>query len=378
MNRRLITSALPYVNNIPHLGNLIQVLSADVFARFCRMRGYETLYVCGTDEYGTATETRAREEGITPQELCARYFTIHDDIYRWFNISFDRFGRTSTEWHTKITQGILLKLRENGYITEHTTEQLYSEASDMFLADRYVTGTCPNCAYEEARGDQCENCGKLLDPSELINPKSAVDGSVPVMRKTRHLYINLPAILPKLQEWMAGAAGHVYAEGTQHAGAGDRTPGRIPKGGAGTLALTADMKQMRREFVRGASFRGYGVSLSLGVGIPIPILNEDVLERTCVRDRDILAPVVDYSDDYPQNTGKVLRYVNYEQLRSGQIEVEGKTIAVGSLSSYHKALEIAHLLADEIRRGDFRLAEPIQYLPKDTAMKPLVIREKPQ
>ena len=178
--------------------------------------------------------------------------------------------------------------------------------------------------------------------------------------------------------WMAGAAGHVYAEGTQHAGAGDRTPGGIPKGGAGTLALTADMKQMRREFVRGASFRGYGVSLTMGVGIPIPILNEDVLKRTCVRDRDILAPVVDYSDDYPQNTGKVLRYVNYEQLRSGQIEVEGKTIAVGSLSSYLKALEIANLLADEIRRGDFRLAEPVQYLPKDTAMKPLVIREKPQ
>ena len=206
MNRRLITSALPYVNNIPHLGNLIQVLSADVFARFCRMRGYETLYVCGTDEYGTATETRAREEGITPQQLCSRYFTIHDDIYRWFNISFDRFGHTATEWHTKITQGILLKLHENGYITEHTIEQLYSEASDMFLADRYVNGTCPHCAYEEARGDQCENCGKLLDPAELINPKSSIDGSTPVMRETTHLYINLPAILPKLQEWMTGAA----------------------------------------------------------------------------------------------------------------------------------------------------------------------------
>ena len=128
---------------------------------------------------------------------------------------------------------------------------------------------------------------------------------------------------------------------------------------------------------RGASFRGYGVSLAMGVGIPIPILNEDVLKRTCVRDRDILAPVVDYSDDYPQNNGKVLCHVNYEQLRSGRIEVEGKEIAVGSLSSYHKALEIAHLLADEIRRGDFRLAEPIEYLPKDTAMKPLVTREKP-
>ncbi|MFW5689905.1 MAG: class I tRNA ligase family protein, partial [Spirochaetota bacterium] len=176
MKKRLITSALPYVNNIPHLGNLIQVLSADVFARFCRMRGYETLYICGTDEYGTATETRAREEGITPRELCDRYYKIHDDIYRWFNISFDRFGRTSTEWYTRITQEILVKLHRNGYITEHTIEQLYSEASDMFLADRYVRGTCPNCGYGEARGDQCENCGKLLDPTDLIDPRSALDG----------------------------------------------------------------------------------------------------------------------------------------------------------------------------------------------------------
>jgi uncharacterized protein (DUF39 family) len=176
--------------------------------------------------------------------------------------------------------------------------------------------------------------------------------------------------------WLAGAHGHVYAEGTQHASGCSRTPEGIPKGGAGTLALTADMKQMRHEFVRGVSFRGYGVSLALGVGIPIPILNEDVLKRTCISDREILAPVVDYSNDYPQNTGKVLCHVSYEQLRSGQIEVEGKKIAVGSLSSYYKALEIAHLLADEIKRGDFQLAEPIEYLPKDTKMKPLLVREK--
>lgn len=206
MKKRLITSALPYVNNIPHLGNLIQVLSADVFARFCRMRGYETLYICGTDEYGTATETKAREEGITPAELCRRYYEVHDEIYRWFNIAFDRFGRTSTEWHTKITQGIFLNLYENGYITEHTIEQLYSEASDMFLADRYVRGTCPHCGYEEARGDQCESCGKLLDPTDLIDPRSAVDGTTPVVRETRHLYIDLPAIRPRLEEWMRDAA----------------------------------------------------------------------------------------------------------------------------------------------------------------------------
>ena len=177
--------------------------------------------------------------------------------------------------------------------------------------------------------------------------------------------------------WVAGAQGHVYAEGTQHAGGCERTPGGIPKGGAGTLALTCDMKKMRPEFVRGVTFRGYGVSLALGVGVPIPILNEEVLKRTCVRDRDIMTPVVDYSHDYPQNNGKVVCYVNYEQLRSGRIEVEGKEVAVGSLSSYYKALQIANLLADEIRRGDFRLAEPIAPLPKDRKMKPLVTRKKP-
>ena len=109
MEKRLITSALPYVNNIPHLGNLIQVLSADVFARYCRLRGYKTLYICGTDEYGTATETKALEEGITPKELCDRYYAVHKEIYEWFNISFNLFGRTSTDYHKQITQ----KLTEN-------------------------------------------------------------------------------------------------------------------------------------------------------------------------------------------------------------------------------------------------------------------------
>ena len=118
-NRKLITSALPYVNNVPHLGNLIQVLSADVFARFCRSRGYETLYVCGNDEYGTATETKALEEHKTPRELCDYYHALHKDIYKWFNIAFDHFGRTSTEQQTEITQEIFTDLDKNGYITEH-------------------------------------------------------------------------------------------------------------------------------------------------------------------------------------------------------------------------------------------------------------------
>jgi len=206
MEKRLITSALPYVNNIPHLGNLIQVLSADVFARYCRLRGYETLYVCGTDEYGTATETRAKEEGITPRELCDRYYKIHSDIYEWFGITFDRFGRTSTPNHKKITQDIFLKLDKNDYVRERTIKQLFCERCEMFLADRYVRGTCPHCSYEEARGDQCESCGKLLDPTDLIDPRCGACGATPVIRETSHLYIDLPAILPKLQKWMDKAS----------------------------------------------------------------------------------------------------------------------------------------------------------------------------
>jgi len=206
MEKRLITSALPYVNNIPHLGNLIQVLSADVFARYCKMRGFDTLYICGTDEYGTATETRALEEGISPKELCDRYYKVHSDIYDWFNIDFSDFGRTSRPEHTEITQYIFKKLDKNGYIQKQTDEQTYCETCGRFLADRYVLGACPHCGYESARGDQCENCGKLLDPMELINPKCSVCGNKPVVRKTKHLYIDLPVILPELQKWMDKAS----------------------------------------------------------------------------------------------------------------------------------------------------------------------------
>ncbi len=206
MKRRLITSALPYVNNVPHLGNLIQVLSADVFARFCRLRGYETLYVCGTDEYGTATETRALEEGISPRELCDRYYAIHRDIYAWFGIAFDKFGRTSTERQTEITQSIFLDLDAKGLINSRTIEQLYCEHDQRFLADRYVRGTCPHCGYDGARGDQCENCGKLLDPTELKDPKCSTCGATPRPKSTTHLYIDLPAIRPLLESWMKKAS----------------------------------------------------------------------------------------------------------------------------------------------------------------------------
>lgn len=210
MKKRLVTSALPYVNNIPHLGNLTQVLSADVFARFCRAKGYETLYICGTDEYGTASETRALQEGVTPRELCDHYHKIHEEIYKWFNISFDYFGRTSTPLQTKIVQHIFNKVDENGYISEKESEQLYCPNCKRYLADRYVVGTCPHCHEEGARGDQCDKCGTLLEPTELIDPKCSVCGTTPVLKKTKHLYINLPKALPLLQAWMEKASVEGY------------------------------------------------------------------------------------------------------------------------------------------------------------------------
>lgn len=206
MNRRLITSALPYVNNVPHLGNLLQVLSADVFARFCRSRGYDTLYICGTDEYGTATETKALEENKKPRELCNYYHAIHKDIYDWFGINFDYFGRTSTPQQTEIVQSLFNQLDARGFIKENTIEQLYCPECERFLADRYVHGVCPHCGYEDARGDQCEKCGKLLEPTELKAPRCSTCGATPELKSTKHLYIDLPAIQKEYAEWMKTAS----------------------------------------------------------------------------------------------------------------------------------------------------------------------------
>ncbi len=236
MNRRLITSALPYVNNIPHLGNLIQMLSADVFARFCRSRGYETLYICGTDEYGTATETKAIEEKKTPRELCDFYFKQHQQIYDWFDIAFDKFGRTSNEECTEITQMFFKDLDKNGFIKEHTNKQLFCPHCSMFLADRYVHGTCPKCG-KEARGDQCDSCGSLLDPTELIEPRCQTCGTTPEVRETKHLYIDLPSISKNLDEWMSKTS----KEGQWSDNAINITKGWI-KNGLNERAITRDLK----------------------------------------------------------------------------------------------------------------------------------------
>ncbi len=190
--RILVTSALPYVNNVPHLGNLIPVLSADVFTRFKRLKEEDVIYICGTDEHGTATETVAMQEGMTPQEVCDKYFKIHKESYEWLNISFDYFGRTSRPYQHAITQHIFLKLYENGYIFEREMEQTYCPHCERFLADRYIEGECPHCGYEHARGDQCENCGKVYDPQDLVNARCSICGNAPIIRTTRHFFLDLP------------------------------------------------------------------------------------------------------------------------------------------------------------------------------------------
>ncbi|CAL9768713.1 unnamed protein product [Musa acuminata subsp. burmannicoides] len=201
----LITSALPYVNNVPHLGNIIGcVLSADVFARYCRLRGYNTIYMCGTDEYGTATETKAMEENCSPKEICDKYHAIHRDVYEWFDISFDKFGRTSAPQQTEVCQAIFHKLLDNKWLSENTMQQLYCDTCQRFLADRLVEGTCPtlDCNYDSARGDQCEKCGKLLNPTELKDPKCKVCRSAPRIRDTDHLFLELPLLREKLEEYI--------------------------------------------------------------------------------------------------------------------------------------------------------------------------------
>jgi len=204
MSKVLITSALPYINGVPHLGHMVGcLLPSDIYARYMRMMGNEVLYIAGTDEHGTTSEVGALKEGMGVQEYCDMYHQRHVQTYKDFNLSFDCFGRTSSEQNKEITYHIFEQLDKNGFIEERTIKQVYSIDDAMFLADRYIIGTCPHCGYDKARGDQCENCTKVLEPTELINPKSSVSGSTNLeVRETKHLFLNLPKLEAKLGEWI--------------------------------------------------------------------------------------------------------------------------------------------------------------------------------
>ena len=204
MARILITSAIPYINGIKHLGNLVgSQLPADLYARYMRERGHEVLFLCATDEHGTPAELAAAKAGKPVAEYCAEMWAVQKDLSDGFRLSFDKFGRSSSPQNHALTQHFAGKLDEAGLIAEVTEKQVYSNADGRFLPDRYIEGTCPNCGYERARGDQCENCTKQLDPTDLIDPRSAISGSTDLeVRETKHLYLRQRSLRDQLNAWI--------------------------------------------------------------------------------------------------------------------------------------------------------------------------------
>ena len=204
LGRVLVTAAWPYIYHLPHLGTLIgSVLSADVVARYYRLKGEEVLYVTGSDEHGTPIEVEAIKLGVKPKELTDK---IHSQVVRLFEkwgLSFDNYTRTENPVHKKFIQETFMKIYENGYIFTKETEMPYCPKCKRFLPDRFVIGICPYCGYENARGDQCENCGRLLEPTKLIEPKCSICGSTPEIRKTKHWYFDLPKFSEKLYEYIS-------------------------------------------------------------------------------------------------------------------------------------------------------------------------------
>ncbi|MEM4396104.1 MAG: methionine--tRNA ligase [Candidatus Woesearchaeota archaeon] len=201
--RVLVTSALPYVNYEPHLGHLAgAVLSADVYFKYLQLKQVPSIYICGTDENGSTTEVTAKKMNISPKELCDKYHKIHKESYEKFGITFTYFGRTSSEKHAQITQHIYNKLKENGYILEKESIQAYCETCKIELADRFIQGTCPHCGYELATGGQCEKCGNIVEPTELINPKCTICNNPPKFVNSKHLYLDLPALKEDLKKFI--------------------------------------------------------------------------------------------------------------------------------------------------------------------------------
>ena len=201
--RYLITSALPYANGPVHIGHLAGVyIPSDIYTRYLRLRGRDVISVCGSDEHGVPITIKARKEGVSPQVIVDRYHTLIKESFRRLGISFDIYSRTSSPTHYKTASEFFRKLYDEGKFIERTSMQYYDEEAQTFLADRYIVGTCPRCGNERAYGDQCEQCGSTLSPDELINPHSAVSGSIPVKRETKHWYLPLDQYEDFLRKWI--------------------------------------------------------------------------------------------------------------------------------------------------------------------------------
>ena len=198
----LVCTAWPYVNGSLHVGHLAGVyVPADTFARFQRLRGNNVLMVSGSDEHGTPITVRAEQEGVSPKEIADRFHAEFLGYWRDLGISYDLYTRTGTDVRRRVVQAQFLDLLQKEYLFQETVEAFYDETARRFLPDRYVEGTCPNCGYDKARGDQCDNCGKLLDPIQLINPRSRFSGQAPVVRETTHYFLDLPKLNDRLIEW---------------------------------------------------------------------------------------------------------------------------------------------------------------------------------
>jgi methionyl-tRNA synthetase len=198
-----VTAALPYANGPLHLGHIAGVyLPADIFVRFLRMNKHDVVYICGSDEHGAAITLRAKKEGITPQEIVDKYHTLIRDTFSQFNISFDIYHRTSSQLHHETSADFFKKLHDNNQFIEENSEQYFDEDFQQFLADRYITGTCPKCSYANAYGDQCEKCGSDLSPTDLINPISTLSGKSPILKTTAHWYLPMNQQEDWLRDWI--------------------------------------------------------------------------------------------------------------------------------------------------------------------------------
>lgn len=201
--RTLVTAALPYANGPVHIGHLAGVyVPADIYTRYLRLKGEDVVFVGGSDEHGVPITIKAKKEGVTPQDIVDRYHKIIKDSFEGLGISFDIYSRTTSKIHEQTASDFFRKLYDKGEFVEKTTKQLYDEEAHQFLADRYVTGTCPHCGFDHAYGDQCEACGTSLNATDLINPKSAITGNVPVLRETKHWYMPLDKWEPALRKWI--------------------------------------------------------------------------------------------------------------------------------------------------------------------------------
>uniref|UniRef100_A0A8C5I1E9 Methionine--tRNA ligase, cytoplasmic n=2 Tax=Gouania willdenowi TaxID=441366 RepID=A0A8C5I1E9_GOUWI len=319
----LLTSALPYVNNVPHLGNIIGcVLSADVFSRYGRLRGWNLLYVCGTDEYGTATENKAREEGLTPQQICDKYHAVHAAIYKWFQIDFDYFGRTTTEKQTEIAQNIFWRLHERGFLLEDTVEQLRCENCQRFLADRFVEGTCPHCSYPEARGDQCDKCGRLINAVELGEPQCKVCKRTPIIRSSKHLFLDLPKLENELEQWL------------------DRS--------FSTGDWTANAKQITRSWLRdGLKPRCITRDLQWGTPVPHPDFKDKVFYVWFDAPIGYLSITANYTDQWEQWWKNPQQVELYNFMAKDNVPFHSVVFPCSLLGAQDNYTLVNHLIATE-------------------------------